>query len=360
LLAGSGLVASAVPTRLVADRPLRLAVAGLVHGHARSFLEGVRARDDVELVGVAEVAPSVLARYGDRFAIPAENRFRDTVEMIEKAQPEAIAAFCTTFDHPEVVEICAARRLAVMMEKPLAVSLEHAERIRRAVAASGIPLIVNYETTWYRSHAQLWALVKEQQAVGGIRKMIAMDGHQGPREIGANEEFFDWLTDPVRNGAGALFDFGCYGANLMTWLMDDQRPQAVTARTLTVKPHIYSKVDDEATVLIDYPQAQGIIQASWNWAFGRKDLEVYGASGYAHAIGGTTLRLRRAGESNESTPKLPELPAHQGDPVSYLIAVARGHIGVSGLSSLENNLIATEILVAARESAATGRTVALA
>ena len=53
-----------------------------------------------------------------------------------------------------------------------------------------------------------------------IRKIVAHDGHQGPKEIDVQPEFLDWLTDPVKNGAGALFDFGCYGANLMTWLME--------------------------------------------------------------------------------------------------------------------------------------------
>ena len=82
----------------------------------------------------------------------------------------------------------------------------------------------------------IWTLFKEQQAAGEIRKMVAMDGHEGPKEINVQPEFFDWLTDPVKNGAGALFDFGCYGANLMTWLMDNQRPLAVTAVTQQFKP----------------------------------------------------------------------------------------------------------------------------
>jgi predicted dehydrogenase len=59
--------------------------------------------------------------------------------------------------------------------------------------------------------------------------MVAMDGHTGPGEIHAQPEFLAWLSDPVKNGAGALFDFGCYGANLMTWLMDNQKPLKVTA-----------------------------------------------------------------------------------------------------------------------------------
>ncbi len=338
---------------------LRLAVAGLVHGHARGFLNALVKRDDVELVGVSEEQAEVLASYGERFSIPVERRFREAAEMVEKSRPQAVAAFGSTFDHPAVVEICAAKKLPVMMEKPLAVSREHAERIRRAAASSGIAVMVNYETTWYRSHAAQWALIKQEAAGGEIRKMVAMDGHAGPKEIGVGPEFFSWLTDPVKNGAGALFDFGCYGANLMTWMMDNQRPQAVTARTMTAKPHIYSKVDDEATILLDYPKAQGIIQASWNWPYNRKDFEVYGATGYAHAIGGNTLRVRRTGERAESSPALVELPLSQRDAVSHLAAIARGTVKPNGLSSLENNLIATEILVAARESAASGRTVRL-
>jgi len=339
--------------------PLRLAVAGLVHGHARGFLNALVKRNDVELVGVSETKAEVLASYGERYSIPVNRRFRNTVEMLERSKPDAVAAFGSTFDHAEVVEACAANKLPVMMEKPLAVSREHALRIREAASSSGIPVVVNYETTWYRSHGHLWTLVKERQAAGDIRKMVAMDGHAGPREIGVGPEFFEWLSDPVKNGAGALFDFGCYGANLMTWLMDNQRPQAVTARILTAKPHIYTKVDDEATILLDYPKAQGIIQASWNWPFSRKDFEVYGATGYAHAIGGDLLRVRLAGERAESTPDLPELLPAERDAVSYLAAVARGTLKPGGLSSIENNLVATEILIAARESAASGKTVML-
>ena len=79
-------------------------------------------------------------------------------------------------------------------------------------------------------------------------------------------EFLDWLLDPVRNGGGALTDFGCYGANLMTWLMRGQRPRSVTALTQHLKTDpVYARVDDEATIVLDYPTAQAIIQASWNW-----------------------------------------------------------------------------------------------
>jgi len=341
-----------------AAQPLRLAIAGLVHSHVDGFLHNIRDRKDVEVVGVFEPDRGVQIKYAQRYHLADSVFFTDLGAMLDRVKPEAVATFTSTFDHPMVVEACAHRHIPVMMEKPLAVSMEHARAIQRAAEQSGIPVIINYETTWYRSHAAMWDIIKREHAAGEIRKMVAMDGHEGPKEIGVPPEFFEWLTDPVRNGAGALFDFGCYGANLMTWMMDGQRPLAVTAITSRFKPPIYPRVDDEASVLVEYPGAQGIIQASWNWPFNRKDFEVYGARGYAIAAGGNLLRVRLPGQrEEEARTKLPDLPADDGDPVSYLASVARGKRKPAGLSSLENNMIVVEILDAARESAQTGKTI---
>ena len=75
-----------------------------------------------------------------------------------------------------------------------------------------------------RATRALWTLLKEQQPPARSARWWRTDGHRGPKEINVQPEFFGWLTDPVKNGGGALFDFGCYGANLMTWMMDNQRP----------------------------------------------------------------------------------------------------------------------------------------
>jgi predicted dehydrogenase len=245
-----------------------------------------------------------------------------------------------------------------MMEKPLAVGNADAERIRRAADRDGIQVFVNYETTWYPSHGEIWSLIKEQKAAGEIRKMVAMDGHQGPKAINVQPEFFAWLSDPVKNGAGALYDFGCYGANLMTWLMDGQRPVAVTAITQHFQPDVYPRVDDEATILVEYPKAQGIIQASWNWPANRKDLEVYGERGYAIATGGNGLRVALSGKP-EQTMTPASRAADEHDSIAHLIAVARGARKPNALSSLANNIIVTEILAAARDSARTHQRVTL-
>jgi predicted dehydrogenase len=347
------------PSRAQQPRPLRLAIAGLVHGHVSGFLRAALKRPDVELVGVFEPDPALLRKYAETHALPETSLFTDLASMIDRAKPEAIASFTNTSDHPGIVETAAAHQVHVMMEKPLAVSNAHALRIRLAAEKGNIHVLVNYETTWYPSHGAMWTLIKERQAAGDIRKMVALDGHNGPRAINVQTEFLEWLSDPVKNGAGALFDFGCYGANLMTWMMDNQPPIAVTAITQRFQPAVYPHVDDEATVLLEYPGAQGIIQASWNWPFNRKDFEVYGERGLAIATGANRLRVALPNESEHAVTPEPRA-SDERDSISHLIAVVRGARKPNALSSLENNLIATEILEAARESARTGKRVLLA
>jgi len=179
----------------------------------------------------------------------------------------------------------------------------------------------------------------------------------GPKEIGVQPEFLDWLSDPRRNGAGALFDFGCYGADLMTWLMHGETPVTVTAVLQQMKPQIYPQVDDEATIVLTYPKAQAILQASWNWPFGRKDMEVYGQTGQAITIGRDTLRVRRKEDKEEHSEVTPPLPSPYDDSISYLIAVVSGNIKPDGLSALDTNITVVRILSAARESARTGKSV---
>jgi len=192
--------------------------------------------------------------------------------------------------------------------------------------------------------------------VGDIRKMIVHDGHQGPKEIGCSKDFLAWLTDPVKNGGGAIRDFGCYGADLMTWLMHGKAPIAVTAMTHHIKPSVYPKVDDDATILLEYPDATGIIEASWNWPFSIKDTEVFGVSGYLHALNNNDLQERLKGGYENVTVK----PALYRDNLPYLADVLSGKTDPGNdLSSLPVNLIVVRILEAASRSAKEGKRIVL-
>jgi len=338
--------------------PLRVVVAGLVHGHADGFFRQYLHRADLRIVGVAEADKSLFGRYAREFSLDPSLYSSDLDALLVKTNPQAVLAYTDTLDHRKVVEIAARHRVAVVMEKPLAVSNEDAQAIDRAARAANIPVIVNYETTWYRSNRAAYDLV-HKGALGDIRKVVVHDGHSGPKEIGVGPEFLDWLTDPNRNGAGALFDFGCYGADLMTWLMDGKRPLSVTAVTQQIKPDIYPRVDDEATIVLTYPKAQAILQASWNWPFDRKDMEVYGRTGSVFTVRRDEIRVRREGEAGEQLVSLPPLAPPEDDPINYLRAVVLDGLKPSGLGSLETNLIVTEILDAARLSGSQHKTIML-
>lgn len=337
--------------------PIRLGIVGLVHGHVAGLLGGALNRTDIDIVGIAEADTQLAGEYQKRFGLRKKVFFKNLESMLDSQRPEAVVVFATTFDHRSIVDACSKRGVHVMMEKPLAVSFADAQAIRRSAQKGNIQVLVNYETTWYRNTRDLYRVVR-RDGFGEIRRLVAHDGHRGPKEIGVGPEFLVWLTDPVLNGAGALMDFGCYGANLFTYLMDNQRPLAVTAVTQQIKPRVYPRVDDEATIILTYPHALGIIQASWNWPFDRKDLEIYGSAGSARTIGKDLIRLR-VGERAEEDLKSDSLNAPEDEPLRYLSAVVRHQVSASGLSSLENNMIVSEILDAARRSAATGQTVQL-
>ncbi|HTZ82577.1 MAG TPA: Gfo/Idh/MocA family oxidoreductase [Candidatus Acidoferrales bacterium] len=338
--------------------PLRVGIVGLVHGHVYGFLDQSRHSPDIEIVGIAEPDRQLLTQAAAKYGFDQATLFTSLEDMLAKSHPRAVLIYTNTYDHRRVVELCARHGVHVIMEKPLAVSLEDALAIQKAARAANIHVLVNYETSWYRSNHAAYDLVHDG-ALGDIRKVVVHDGHKGPKEIGVQPEFLAWLTDPKLNGGGALFDFGCYGADLMTWLMDRERPQTVTAVTQQIKPQIYSRVDDEATIILTYPKAQAIIQASWNWPFDRKDMEVYGQTGYVITVKRDDIRLRRADDKKEQQLAAKPVPPPYDDELSYFRAVVLDGAKEDPLSSLDTNVTVTEILDAARRSAAEGRTIHL-
>src|SRR5260370_9226725 len=349
--------AQAKPGMNAEEAPLRVALAGLVHGHAFGFFDQFQRRTDLQVVGIAEADRQLTAQFAKRYSLEPGLSYSDLEELLKKTHPQAVLAYTNTYDHRRVVEICARYGVPVMMEKPLAVSLEDARAIEKAARTAKIKVLVNYETTLYRSNQAAYDLVHES-AIGEIRKIVVHEGHRGPKEIGVGPEFLAWLTDPKLNGGGALFDFGCYGADLATWLMDGRRPDSVTAITQQIKPDVYPRVDDEATIILTYPKAQAINQASWNWPFDRKDMEVYGQTGYAITVRRDDIRVRRKGAEEEQL-SAKAISAPNDNSLAYFKAVVNGEIPPEGLSSLETNITVTEILDAARRSAASGRTIQL-
>ncbi|MGI4834526.1 MAG: Gfo/Idh/MocA family protein [Janthinobacterium lividum] len=359
LLLALGLLAGPVaPAQTRPAAPLRVGVAGLTHTHVHGILSEAK-KGTITIVGIAEPNRALAERYLKQYGLPMSLVYNSLEEMLRKTKPEAVTAFGSIYEHLGVVQACAPRGVHVMVEKPLAVSVDHARQMAALAKQYHIHLLTNYETTWYGSNRQAFQLVNQDHAVGDLRRLVAHDGHQGPKEIGVNQEFLSWLTDPVQNGAGALTDFGCYGADLFTWLMRGQRPLSVQASALHIKPDVYPKVEDDVTILVNYPKTQGVIEASWNWPYARKDLEIYGQTGSVLALDRDHLRVRLSEQqpAQEQTAAAP--PAPYNEPFTYLTAVVRGTAPEDVLSSLPTNMLVVEILEAAEQSVQQGKKIDL-
>jgi glucose-fructose oxidoreductase len=352
-----GLLVSSI--RAEQGQPLKVAIVGLEHGHVEGFLGQLPKHSDVQLVGIADGDTSLWQKYGKKYSLPDALFYKSEANMIERTRPQAVLVYTSIGEHRHAIEIAAQYGVSVMVEKPLTISLDDALAIRRVAHDHKIQVLVNYETTWYASNRAAYDEVREGR-IGEIRRVVVHDGHQGPKEINVPPEFLKWLTDPEQNGAGALYDFGCYGVDLMTWLMRGETPLTVTAVVNHDKPQIYPHVDDDSTIVLQYPRAQAVIQGSWIWPFGRKDMEVYGATGYAITVAADKVRIRHEHDFEEQTTTAPALPARERDSLAYLSAVLRGQIEPKGdLTALDTNVVVMQILDAARESAKSGRSVKL-
>ena len=340
-------------------KPIRVAIVGLVHGHVKGFLSALPKNPSAQLVAIVEPNTSLAKQYASQYHLQQSLFDTDLEHMLATQHPDAVLVYTTIQDHRRVIEAAARHNISSMVEKPLSTTMEDALAIRTAAREHHVHVLVNYETTWYASNTEA-IHEAESGKLGDLRKIVVHDGHEGPKEIGVGPEWLPWLTDPVQNGAGALFDFGCYGADLATLLMHGQPPLSVTAVMQTDKPATYPHVDDDATIILRYPKAQAVIMPSWNWPFARKDMEVYGATGYTITVAADNLRVRYQGEKVESQKPAPPLPDNQKDSLTYLAAVLHGQIkSTDDLSALDTNMVVMQILDAARTSAETGRTIEL-
>ncbi|MFD0798554.1 Gfo/Idh/MocA family protein [Maribacter chungangensis] len=342
------------------QKQVGLGVVGLSHGHV-GWILGREDFGDVALVGIVETDLELAKRLAKEYNFSMDLVFETIDEMVAAKNPEAIAAFGNIYEHLAVVEFCAPKGIHVMVEKPLAVSLDHAKKMEELARKHKIHLLTNYETSWYPSNVRAKEILTNG-TIGELRKVIVRDGHRGPKNIGVNKEFLEWLTDPVLNGGGAIMDFGCYGANLLTWLHKGKKPNSVTAVTQQLQAENNPRVDDDATIILTYDESMAILQPSWNWPMGRKDMELYGTLGAVYADDRNQFRLRMAEGYDgfkEETFNLEERRSPFDDPFALFAAVILGELRLEPYDpySLENNIISMEILDAAVQSAKKGETI---
>jgi predicted dehydrogenase len=337
----------------------KIAIVGLVHSHVWGHLDNLaKGSTPAKLAAIAEPNPELLAE-ARKSAGPGVAYFDDYRPMLDQVKPDIVWAFVENNRHLEIVQACAPRKIQVMFEKPLAASLKEARAIQALASQHGIRVMTNYQMAWWPSNytAKMQA---EQGAIGKVWRLHGVVGHGGPSGPGWDTtrlKFFrQWLTDPVRNGGGALIDFGCYNALWSLWYLG--KPETVFAQTNRLHPDLYPRVDDNADLLLHYKDGVGIFEGSWDLPRGFQDLEVFGGSGSLY-VTGENVQLRKGG-AGPAPVALAPLPPERSEPVAYMVGLMKSNRPLDGLVALPVNVDVVAILDAAKQSLNTGRAVPLA
>lgn len=331
---------------------LRVGVVGLIHDHVWWMLRWWKELEGARLVGVADRNSPLRDRAHAEYDVPS---YEDYEELLDREKPDIALVTVENGRTAEAVEAAAARGIHVMSEKPMAATLDQADRMIAACERARVMLMINWPTAWNPAVRLVDRLVVEG-AVGAVHKVRYLAAHQGPREIGCSSYFCDWLYDERLNGAGALMDYCCYGANLAAhWL---GRPESVVGiRGTLVKTDC--PVDDNAVILMQYGHALAIAEASWTQQAGDGGANpaVYGSTGTLSVVG-NRVRLARLGREPEILEPDPPAPGRRNG-AEYFASCLRSGTPIEGMCSPAVGRTAQEILQRGLESADTGRAISL-
>lgn len=335
------------------SRTYRIGIAGLIHDHIWGMLRWWKELEGAEIVAAADLNEPLLDKIRGEFGV--RNLYRSTSEMFARETLDIVTVALDNASTADAVEQAAAHGVHVMSEKPMAATLEQAQRMVDACRKAKVQLMINWPTAWSPGIRTVDRLVREG-AIGQVHKVKYLAAHQGPKEMGCTPYFYHWLYDAQLNGAGALMDYCCYGANMAAhWL---GRPASVMGMAGTLVKDDFP-VDDNAVILMKYPHAFGVAEASWTQQApdGSANPSVFGATGTLSVVGGR-VRLARLGREPEYLE--PDAPAPgKRTGAEYLVSCLEAGTPVEGMCSAATSLIAQEILQRGLESARSGREIEL-
>jgi predicted dehydrogenase len=347
----AGLLLLSLP---MAAEEAKIAVIGLVHSHVWGHLGTMVKGNAAKLVGVAETNSDLISE-AKKLGV-ADNLFHaDAKKMLDQEKPDIVWSFVENSRHLEIVQLCAPRKVHVIFEKPLAATFKDAMAIRQLAKKHGIEVMTNYQMAWWASNYTAKAQA-DAGVIGPVWRLRGIVGHGGPGGKGVRSQyFFDWLTDPAKNGAGALMDFGCYNALWSLWYLG--KPQSVYAAANHLRPETFPKVEDNSDMILSYKNGVGIFEGSWDLPRGFQDLEVFGMKGSLFMK--NDLVEMRIGRGEPAQVKIEPLPKERSEPITYLVNCIRNKKPVEGLTAIDINVGVVEIIEAAKESIRTGKAVSL-
>jgi D-apiose dehydrogenase len=326
---------------------------------AVNHLHGWRDAKGVEIVAICDVTPERLKIVGDQLGIKA--RYRDAREMLEKERPDFVDIATTISTHRMLVELAAELKIPAICQKPFAANLVDAEAMVAACARAGMPLMV-HENFRFQSpiaavkHAIVSGEVGEP-FWGRVSFRSAFDVFAGQPYLAMGERFI-------------VEDLGIHALDVARFLLGDAK--SVSARITRINPNI--RGEDVATALIDHGDGvTSVMDCSYatrleSEPFPQTLIEIDGSEGTLRLGQGYRLTItngKGTAHRDVSPMLLPwaERPWHN---IQESVALIQQHWvdclreGREPETSGRDNLKTLALVEGVYESAASGKTVALA
>lgn len=329
---------------LAAQQPT-IALVGLRHSHTWGHLERLARPSPAKLIAIAESEPELVAE-ARKVTSPEVRYFSDYVAMLDEMKPAMVWAFVENNRHHEIVQACGPRKIHVIFEKPLAATFPQARLIRDLAHRHGIQVLTNFGPAFSPAYLAIKAAVDSGE-LGAPWRLRVTTGHSGvfPKS-GRNRIFHEWLIDPVKNGAGALMDFGCYNALYSLYLLG--RPDSVYAYALTLRPADFPQVDGSSVMVLTYKNAVAVLEQSWDLPPNSGGFELVSYQGGIR-MEGSRFEIRKGRNPPAPLPVAP-LPPERSDAIAYMVHCLRTNRPVEGLVSLDFTVAVNEIIDAAKLS----------
>ena len=222
--------------------------------------EKLEKSNDVKIVALCDINEERLQEASKRF--PGAKLYTSYREMIESEELDAVDICTPNNIHSEAAVFALEHGLNVMCEKPDAVSVSEAERMKNAAEQSGKTLMV-MRNNRYRPSTKF---LKQYIAEGKMGEIYA--GRCGWIRRRGIPGWGGWFTDKAQAGGGPLIDLGVHIIDLSMYLMGNAKPVTVSGCTYLKFPHTsYSKIDveDLAMGFIRFDNG-ACLQIEFSWA----------------------------------------------------------------------------------------------
>jgi UDP-N-acetylglucosamine 3-dehydrogenase len=186
-----------------------------------------------------------------------ERCYYDWQQMLQDGGFDAVSICTPPVLHSEMAIESARRSYHVLVEKPMALTLEQCDWMIEAAAKAGVLLMVAHNQRFMAHHRQAKQLLQLGR-LGQPYVAHAVFGHGGPEHWSPTQE---WYFQPDLAGPGALADLGSHKIDLLRWLLDQE---VVEVGAIAATFEKATTVNDTAICLLRFDQGTlATIQASW-------------------------------------------------------------------------------------------------